>query len=617
MSWMNTFDAKWLRRWSLRLGIAAVVVLAFPVLTVIALISIVGIPLGIAAMAMPTLFVVVALANVIQRLHGRDGPLAVAASVALALGAMAVVANYCNARLDHRADEFLAGDLDTLEKPLRARSIGLVNLDSFRWSKGQTRCDELCQRLLLSGAAERVLVAERKPGDINWTPQTPASAFRLEERESCPPVQLTNHRSDQPVDDASPDEAMRLTIASGRCLVEDATTLADADAVITTGRVHRGVNEVGAGLSLFADTMTVDRASVHLRDKGSFVEGYRWTGVRMLRHLVIPIPTLVGGVELNMSPGFLREEDKRNSREFAQRDLDAVRFVRDELGVDVAVPAAATASSRTALIASGLDSTGPLQPVLRQLIEDFFASLRDVKSLDEATRLLALRALADPRVPAPRETWALVRACANAGEAVNAELAAVLFRRLMTTDPNQREDHPTYLGYPASYLANSIRMLPPGSVLAHRRELEELARDPARRKRASRALEQLTAFGADAVPTLLFLVDAGCALKGAAAASTNRRDGEDWQDVYRSGLAGLCRLGSEASSAREALLARLGDGTLPTGSSSGDLLLMTLVRLGADPEQLRSKFAEDDSADARADFDRRVEKARSDRGCAL
>ncbi|MFN2427462.1 MAG: hypothetical protein ABR587_13560, partial [Candidatus Binatia bacterium] len=149
------FDAAWLRRWMLRLGIAAFVTLAMPALTVVALISIIGIPLGVAMMATPFLFVVFALANVAQRLLGRDGPLAVVASFVLAVAVLAGVSAYCNWRLDRQGDEWLAGDMDTLARPLRAGSIGLASTDFFVWSKGQTRCDELCQRLLLSSAAAR------------------------------------------------------------------------------------------------------------------------------------------------------------------------------------------------------------------------------------------------------------------------------------------------------------------------------------------------------------------------------------------------------------------------------------------------------------------------------
>ncbi len=248
------------------------------------------------------------------------------------------------------------------------------------------------------------------------------------------------------------------------------------------------------------------------------------------------------------------------------------------------------------------------------MIEDLFSSFFQVKQLDEATRLLAFRALADPRVPAPRDTWMLVQACARADQAIQAELADLLFRKLLATDPAQREDHPTYLGYPSAYLATAIRMLPPQAVIGHRRELEEIARDPARRLRAHPVLPQLAAFGADVVPTLLYLVEEGLALKTAGGSSKDR-DREEWQSVYRSGLLGLCRIGADASAALPPLLVRLHDGTLPTDRSQRELLLKTFVRLGADPAELRSRLARDPSDEGAAEFDRHVERARTRPDC--
>jgi hypothetical protein len=520
---------------------------------------------------------------------------------------LAGIAAWANVALDRRADEYLAGDLDTLARPLRATTIGHIDLHGRGWSRGETRCDHLCQRLLLSGAAERVLVAELRPRDNSWSAETPAFAFRIEPRATCPPIHLVE-RGREPGDDDRPEEVMRVAVASGRCLIEERATLAEADAIIATGPVHTGANEVSAGLTLAADTLMVHRASVHVRERGILVERYRWTGVRMFRHPPIPIPSLVGGAELRMHPGFIRVKALRNEREPSQVEVQPVRFARDELGLDVSVPVV----SREAVIAGGLEAA-TVQPAIQQLIEDFFKSL-DERRIDEATRKLAFRVLADPRVTAPRETWALVRACDKSGDAVNTELALILFRRIMTTDPALREDHPSYLGYPVGYLANAIRLLPPESVRAHRRELEEIARDPARRRRAFAALAHLPVFGAGVVPTLLFLVDEGIALRSAQQ-SRKSYELEDWQPVYRSGLAGLCRLGSEAEAALAPMTARLREGALSDSRSSGDLLLATMVRLGADPELLRATLARDKSADDLAIFERDLERARSRPEC--
>lgn len=614
MKRFHPLDALWLRRWTWRFGIAAALTLAVPTLTVVALISVIGIPLGLLMMATPTLFSVVALANVVQRLHRRDGVAAVLASLAVAVAVLAGFAAFCNSLVDRRADSFLAGDVDAIERPLHARAIGLAGRDVFVWNRHQTRCAELCQRLLLSGAAERVLVPATRPDEVEWSAGTPAFSFRLEARGSCPTVQLPGRLSDRTVDDAKPDEAVRLVIAGGRCLVEEPATMGDADAVVTAGRVQRGAGD--AGLSPMADTVTVDRATVHVRQDGGLVERFRWTGVTVGRHPFVPVPTLIGGAELRMDPGFWRDRVTRNPRGFATTEgVDAVRFARDELGLDVSVPA--MAASRNDVVARALDAQGPVSAATKQVIEDLFESFVQVRGIDEATRRVAFRALADPRVPAPRSTHFLVSACAREDAAVNVELADILFRRLMTTDPALLDDDPGYRGHPASYLANAIALLPPIAVRSHRRELEEIARDSARRRCASRALSQLAAFGPDAVPALLHLVDTGCALKASddGGRPRERDEREDWRNVYRTGLAGLCRVGPAATAALPPLLERLREGSLPIDGANRALALSTLVRLGADPETLRGKLASDPSPEGGPDFDRDVKRARAETQC--
>ena len=55
MGRLSSTDARWLRRWTIRLGVVAAIVLVAPALTVVAMISVVGIPLALAMMATPTL----------------------------------------------------------------------------------------------------------------------------------------------------------------------------------------------------------------------------------------------------------------------------------------------------------------------------------------------------------------------------------------------------------------------------------------------------------------------------------------------------------------------------------------------------------------------------------
>jgi hypothetical protein len=134
-----------------------------------------------------------------------------------------------------------------------------------------------------------------------------------------------------------------------------------------------------------------------------------------------------------------------------------------------------------------------------------------------------------------------------------------------------------------------------------------LARDAARRRHTHRALPLLSAFGSDAVPTLLFLVDAAIEIRAKGDKGTPGNRPEDWQSLYGSGLAGLCRLGSQGAAALPLLMAKLRDGTLPVGASNHDLIINTLVVLGADPQELRATLVKDESERPRTE--REIERA--------
>lgn len=632
-----------LRRLVRILGVATLVVLLFPWIVVVAMISVVGIPLGIALAASPTFFLLALGATAGRNLAKREtlAPALVGAAAMLAL--LAAGASGFNAMLHRTADALTAGDHDDLTRPLRAKTLAIVGRHPHRWPKGATRCDAICQRLLLSGEVERVLHAEppreEKAGPDastggspapRWTAATEAVSFRFEKREPCPTVVLADAGEISAIEKGrSAAEEMRLAVASGRCLVEEAARLGDADFLLETSTPHRGAREMEAGLSPWADTVHAERLALFEAGPSGFVERYRWTGVETLEHPWILVPTVAGGSELRMVAAFSRSAVRRNPRPFAEQwhfEPDLGLFLRDDAHLGFSVTATAAAGTdRLAIVTAALDREGPLRPVDQRVIEDMFEELESfrygrAKSADaaeaerrEAIRRVALRAILDPRVIPPRRTMALVQATVDAGGADIAALASVLFERLATTDPELREDHPSYLGWPLDYLALAVSALPAEAVLPHREALERLAADPEARVRGSRALVQFSVFGADAAPTLLGLVDEAGRMK--SAAPPKERDRDRWERPLRAALSAMCLAGPRAPEFPDALLERLRDGTLPWTPSLSGLLVSTFVQAGADPEPLRVFLAADASPDSSRSFDRMVIGARSHPRC--
>lgn len=625
------------------LGAATLVVLLFPSIVAVAMISIIGIPLGIALAAAPTLFLLALGATAGRSLAKRETLVPALAGAAAMLALLAAGASGFNALLHRTADTLTAGDRDELARPLRAKSLAIVRRRPRGWPKGATRCDAICLRLLLSGAVERVLHAEPpregKPGsDVDaspapaWTAATEAVSFRFESRETCPTVVLVEEGEVSAIEKGrSAAEEMRLAVASDRCLVEEAARLGDANFLLETSTPHRGLREMAAGLSPWADTVHAERLALFENGPSGFVERYRWTGVETLEHPWILVPTVMGGAELRMAAAFSRSAVRRNPRPFADQwhfEPDVGLFLRDDARLEIPATATGTAAAgmdRLAIVTAALDREGPLKPVDQRVIEDLFEELASFrygrpKAADaaeagrrESIRRVALRAILDPRVIPPRRTLALVQATAEAGGADTAALASVLFARLSTTDPALREDHPSYLGWPLDYLALAVSALPAEAVLPHRDALERLAADPEARVRGSRALVQFSVFGADAAPTLLRLVDEAGRMK--SAAPPKDRDRDRWERPLRAALSAMCLAGPRAPELPDALLERLRDGTLPWTPSLSGLLVSTFVQAGADPEPLRGFLASGASTDPRRSFDRMVSSARARPNC--
>lgn len=633
------------------LGIAATITLLAPTLVVVAMISIVGIPLGLALGLSPTLFFLALGATAGRRYAGSEGLLPALAGAAMALLLLAAGASFYNGHLDGIAADLMSGDHDELPRPLPTKALALLTRGSYRSSKDTSACNGLCQRLLLSGAVERVLVAELPRDTVEWTPALPARAFRMEQRDSCAAVIVADDSNRSDIENlprkdgdrvvfygagaASPAAEMRVAIASGRCLVEDAATLEDADTVAMAANVHRGATESTAGIHPGTDTVRAERLTLSQRTPGGFTERYRWTGIRIEKHPPLLLLTAVGGGgDLRMVAGFARNSVRLGDRPFS-KNWDGVPdlglFLRDEVGLALRAGAEAsgTSADRLALVTAALDRPGPLTPVEKRVIEDLFAELSPWAAPKPGTaddaqlahreqlRQAAMRALADSRVPAPRATHELVRATQDKGDAENARLADALFVKLASTDPALREDHPSYLGWPLAYVANAIAMLPPKAVLPHRDGLERLARDPAARARGASALVQLSAFGDDALPTLLDVIDESAKAKKLTEADRERgrNDRDAWERPNRVALAALCTIGSSNAAITDALMARLRDDGLPSPTGDAELLVTIFVKAGRDPEPLRPYLRADSKPEERTNFDRLVSRARSRPEC--
>ncbi len=159
----------------------------------------------------------------------------------------------------------VADDLNQLQLPVPQGVIAI------RTGRKADFCTDLCQRLLLNGAASQVLLERIEAADVTPDLQTEVTAFRMEKRDICPRAKIENVETD--LDLASDVQAdkiaalaptaatpMLLQIASGNCLVQEKVLLGTADTVITSVRLSykNATNRQGFAI-FFGNLILADR----------------------------------------------------------------------------------------------------------------------------------------------------------------------------------------------------------------------------------------------------------------------------------------------------------------------------------------------------------------------
>lgn len=603
------------------LGVVAAVALLVPTIVVVFLISIIGIPLAFIFMAAPVVFLVLAMARLVQKLLG-GGVVFFFVGIFVALGVLAIFPWWQNAWLEQKANAFVADDHDDLAKPFTAGVLAIRNGNFHYGTQGWSSCDDFCLRALLNRQAKAIIVTEVKNIDEPINLAGKALLYRMDRLPSCPAVMLRQGLASISVPgekrfpafkDAT--ELMRLEIAKGNCLIEREARLSEADAIISVGRIAQGQSEFSAGLELDADTVTADRKQVHIMQGGGFKEVYRWTGVCTQKLAPILAPTVVPGFGLEMGAGFFRIPSCKNISEKFYSGIDLGAFLVDGLGMDLQLHPVDVEVETRGIIHAALGRPGPIDAVTQGVIDDFFEGLRDKRAIPDMDVDVILKALADPRVAIPQGLWATIRNGKDLPESYFKEMADILFGRLRAFSifANGKFDYGQ--AERLNSLDTALELLPAHAILAHRSDLEWLAHQEYLRVLANRTLRQLHYFGGDAVPTLLFLMDDGKRFDEANKESLFR-DGRGWQNPYFAGLGGLCLMGQAGSSATQPLFERLDANAGTKYGSSLPLVIRTLTSLGASPDDIWSHVQAGDKTYTRESFDREVARAVRKRECS-
>ncbi len=583
-------------------------------LALIAAIAIIGLPLTVIMGAIPTLFLFLLIARLVQSIIPVRGIAGMAIGGTVSLAVLAIVPWLANQRLAATADALVAGDM-AKATPQRYTTLAVVDVGT----RSKNDCGDFCQRALLNGAVDRMIVARAAALGDAPDAALAGTAYRIEQRQTCPPLDLKDGvdplrlaGEKRSHGDPSPADMLRLLAARGSCVVAEPATVGQADAVIGLGSIRKGVAPVAAGMSPFADTLSASRLSLHVRENSMLVERHRATSV--IYHPLLPIlaPSYVGGYGLELRAGLLRRAVLRGDRDRYEAGPSLGAFLQDVLKMDLVLRDMDADAETAQAIAGILDGSQPPDRTSGKIINRLFERMRArPKAATPEDAELALRVLAEPRIPIPRDVGSAVRAFRDDTELAS-RLAAALFARLDDTPPDQREDDPSYLGYTLSYLAGAIEALPDEAVRPYRADLEALARDRSRRVIGHAALRKLSVFGASAVPTLVYLIDDANAGKGKAVAGDKA-----WQHPYLAGLQGLCLAGPDAAAAVPMLIQRLDSGQMVKFGSYWDLTVTTLASLGATADEIWPHVQTENQNASRERFDRVVARAARKRDCAF
>ena len=396
-------------------------------------------------------------------------------------------------------------------------------------------------------------------------------------------------------------------------LVAEKASLGSADVILSVGNVRKGANALGAGLSLFADTVKADRIAMYEKQGDTFAETYRKTFVVSYKLAPLYAPTAEGGSELKMYPALARMRDTINISEKYYDKPDWTSFLTARLGFDLALRRGSADAETRTVLKDALLRTGDAQPVPAPVAEAFFAGIRDKRKLSADDLDVARQLLEDQRFPVPRDGAAAIRNAEGAPQDYFDAIAVSMFKRLRTHSAAGTVKVGSGWHEELSAIDSVLSAMPRTTILQHRSDLDWLSHEDAMRVKAKGVLQRYADFGAEGVGPLLWLID--------DAQRYRETNGNEWRHPYLAGMIALCKLGAEGRTAIQPLYDRMDSGVIASWGSYNRLAVHTLTRMGAEREAIwhhakpKRPLSAEDEAKERKDFDREVERAMKREEC--
>lgn len=332
--------------WPTRVIAALVAIGVGQIVYVVALISIIGIPVALAFLALPalaSLYIAGELVHQLSRVfrRGPAKPVSRRTVAVLVTAASFIAAQAANLHIGASARALTAGDFARRD----AAPIDRFALTGDRLRDKDEKfpaCDSLCLRLLISGAVKEVILTG--PVDPAAGPSAGARAIaaKFEQRGVCAqqfyfpsaPSPLVARGKALVGEYAAYEEARRRQ-DEGHCLVETETRLGAAEAVLAQMETRQGKSAASAGFDLLADTRTATQLSLYRRKGAVFEEISRRTVVRYEPLLFFAAPTYLHSYGLDTKLGFARWTSYLNARGRQYGSAAQKAFVTEVMGLDL------------------------------------------------------------------------------------------------------------------------------------------------------------------------------------------------------------------------------------------------------------------------------------------
>ena len=507
--------------------------------------------------------------------------------VPLIVGALWFGSIYYNREIVAQKDAWLATDL-AVERTNPGRNFGIFRAYIFPNGR-QSGCIELCMRLLLSNQADSVVLGELTRDNPPRLNPNKTYRYHLEQRESCPAVNLPNSLSGQ---------AMRLAVANGRCLIRTPGRLSDVTSATFQYRAKSATaSQYAVGWDLYADTLSADRVDYFERQNGKLELLFRSNSIRYEPLMPLLVPGVNTGPELRIGAGFMRRTIKVGGIAYDT-------FVADTLGFNLKQDAHSDRGEQREALRDVLADSGATTDDPRFLVaEDYFQSFRKAEAFHDEDKALVLALLRDPRFQRFNNLSATTQTMHRLNVDGLDEVGDTILSRFRSFTP-ERRDREYFLR-----LGHAIKPFPDSFFGTRIDVLIEIANDPFRWQYAENFLVRLSAGDNRVVPVLLGLVDK---LRSDEKPST---DASRRKSLYLAGLTGICRMGERASAALPALTRRLAMGSLLVSKygSATETLIHTIISVGGDANAIWPYF--DKAGMKRRTFDRAVKKTREGTVC--